>query len=132
DYLRVEYEITLNTFGKKASDSSIPPPRSTTSIKSEATVPDQCTIVVGGLQNADESKTVDKIPLLGDIPLIGYAFRNTSISKAYKTTYLFITPSIIKRDDFSDLKQVSDKLRQEVKNNAKHQTSPKSETKATD
>lgn len=107
DYLRIEYQITLNSFGTKPTDPSIPPPRNTSSIQSEATVPDGFTIIVGGLQTTDETENVDKVPFLGDIPIIEWFFKNTRIEKQYKTTYLFITPRIMKSDDFSDLKEIS-------------------------
>lgn len=116
-YLRVEYQITLNSFGDKPTETSIPPPRNTSSIRSEATVPDGYTIIVGGLQTSSEQTTVDKVPLLGDIPLLGLAFRNTSIKKAYSTTYLFITPVIMEQEDFSDLKDVSRQTQQEMEEN---------------
>lgn len=114
DYLRVEYEITLNAFETSSTDNTIPPPRRTTGIRSEATVPNESTIVVGGLQDAIQSRGVDKVPLLGDIPLIGYAFRRTIEREQYKTTYLFITPSIMKCKDFTDLKDASQKLHTEI------------------
>ncbi len=117
DYLRIEYQITLNSFGTKPTDPSIPPPRNTSSIQSEATVPNGFSIVVGGLQTTDESENVDKVPILGDIPLLGWAFRNTRIEKQYKTTYLFITPHIMENEDFSDLKQVSETALKEIEAN---------------
>ena len=107
DYLRVEYAITLNAFGEKA-DPVIPPARSTSQITSEATVPDGHTIIVGGLQSSNISESVDKVPVLGDIPILGLAFRNTISRKQYITTYLFITTTIMKSEDFADLKQISD------------------------
>ena len=115
DFLRVEYQITLNSFGTKPTDPSIPPPRNTSSIQSEATVPNGSSIVVGGLQTKDESENVDKVPFIGDVPILGWAFKNTKIEKQYKTTYLFITPHIMKNEDFSDLKQVSDNALKEIK-----------------
>jgi len=112
DYLRVEYNITLNTFGARSADPAIPPPRSTSNIKSEATVPDRHTIVVGGLQTVEETESFDKVPLLGDIPLLGMAFRKQVTRNIYKTSYLFITPCIMKCKDFSDLKSASDQATQ--------------------
>jgi len=114
DYLRVEYQITLNSFGIKPTLPSVPPPRNTTSIQSEATVPDGYTIVVGGLQTTDESENVDKVPLLGDIPILGSVFKNTDIEKQYKTTYLFVTPVIMESEDFADLRDVSIKAMEEA------------------
>jgi type II secretion system protein D len=117
NYLRVEYQITLNSFGTKPTDPSIPPPRNTSSIQSEATVPNGFSIVVGGLQTTDESENIDKVPILGDIPILEWAFKNTRIEKKYKTTYLFITPHIMENEDFSDLRQVSDNALKEIEAN---------------
>jgi len=127
DYLRVEYEITLNSFGTKPTDPSIPPPRNTSSIHSEATVPNGFTIVVGGLQTTEESENVDKVPLLGDIPILEWVFKNTKIEKQYKTTYLFITPHIMESEDFTDLKEVSKKALEEVEFNSNGKEKPDGE-----
>ena len=121
DYLRVEYQIMLNSFGEQA-DPELPPARSTSTIQSEATVPDGSTIVVGGIQASSESESVDNVPLLGDIPLVGLAFRNTVIRKQYITTYLFITTTIMKSEDFGDLEEVSKKALEKVKEDGSNQT----------
>jgi general secretion pathway protein D len=120
-YLRVEYQITLNSFAKKATEASVPPPRNTSNIRSEATVPNGHTIIVGGLQTSDVQKVTDKIPLLGDIPLVGLLFQNTSTRKTYKTTYLFITPIIIQQQDFSDLKDLSNQTVEEARVNEREE-----------
>ena len=109
NYLRVEYQITLNSFTDDSSDPTVPPPRSTNTIQSEATVPDGYTIVVGGLQTSDEKEAVSKFPILGDIPVLDLLFKNTSIEKTYKTVFLFITPHIMEKENFDDLKDVSQK-----------------------
>lgn len=114
NHLRLEYEITLNSFTAKPSLPSIPPPRSTTSIRSEATIPQGHTIVVGGLQSASDSESINKVPLLGDIPLIGALFKSTIIEKENKRIYLFITPYIMDSEDFSDLKSISNQAIEEV------------------
>ncbi|MHC4743840.1 MAG: secretin N-terminal domain-containing protein [Planctomycetota bacterium] len=107
DYLRVEYVITLNAFSAEPTDPSAPPPRTTTSIQAEATIPDGHTIVVGGLQSSNESESVTKVPLLGDIPIIKWAFRNTIKKKQLTTTYLFVTTTIMRDEGFDDLKDIS-------------------------
>lgn len=114
DYLRVEYRLIMNTFGTSSSDNSIPPPRRTNSIQSEVTIPNGYTVIVGGLQNTFESESVDKVPLLGDIPLLGLLFQKTTTSKRYTTTYLFMTPTIMKDDDFSDLRMISNQALDEM------------------
>ena len=53
------------------------------------------TMVVGGIRMADEQKTVRKIPLLGQIPLLGRLFRNKGSQRTATDLYAFITPEII-------------------------------------
>lgn len=53
------------------------------------------TLVIGGMLQEVENKTVHKIPVLGDLPLIGAAFRSTSTSKSKSELVIMITPNII-------------------------------------
>ena len=53
------------------------------------------TLVLGGLIQETEQKTVSKIPFLGDLPLIGAIFRSTSNSKTKNELVIMITPKII-------------------------------------
>ena len=54
------------------------------------------TIVLGGLLRSDESKTITKLPILGDIPLIGAAFRHKAKDTSDRELIIFITPHIVK------------------------------------
>src|SRR5690606_748390 len=74
DHLQLEYAIVLSTFGAGATSDGIPPPRQTNTIQSQVTVPDGSMIIVGGLNRTDIRKTVDAIPFLGKIPILGYLF----------------------------------------------------------
>jgi len=64
-------------------------------VKTTALVENGGTVVLGGLFQQTESNTVDKVPLLGDIPFLGNLFKSTT--KIYQRTELliFITPRII-------------------------------------
>lgn len=53
------------------------------------------TLIIGGLIQETEQKTVNKIPLLGDLPVIGSVFRSTSTSKAKSELVIMITPKIL-------------------------------------
>ena len=57
------------------------------------------TLVIGGLIQETEQKIVQKIPFLGDLPLIGTIFRSTSTSKAKNELVIMITPKILNDDD---------------------------------
>lgn len=69
---------------------------STRSIETRVVVRDQQTVVLGGLlQERDVVKT-SKIPLLGDIPLLGHLFKQTTKSKQKTNLVIMLTPYIVK------------------------------------
>jgi len=112
DYLRLTYSLTLNSF-TGAGAQGIPPPRQTDTVDSEVVVPDGYTVIVGGLRRRDISETVQKIPVLGDIPGLKHLFRNVTLSDTESTLFVFIRPTILRDDEFLDLKYLSDwELRQ--------------------
>ena len=53
------------------------------------------TVVIGGLMSETMEKTVTKMPLLGDIPILGYLFKEDSLSKVKTNLLVFITPIVI-------------------------------------
>lgn len=54
------------------------------------------TLVLGGLIQEEEKKTVTKFPILGDLPLIGSAFRSSSVKNERSELVIMVTPRIIK------------------------------------
>lgn len=56
------------------------------------------TIVLGGLLRNETSKTITKVPFLGDIPLLGRFFRHDDISESERELIIFITPKILDAD----------------------------------
>ena len=52
-------------------------------------------MVIGGLLQTDTSSTVKKIPILGDIPVLGHLFRSTSKQKTETELLIFVTPEIV-------------------------------------
>jgi type II secretory pathway component GspD/PulD (secretin) len=61
-------------------------------------VRDKQTIAVGGLRSSQDTETVRKVPILGDIPILGLPFRNLNKSKDQRELIIFITPHIISAD----------------------------------
>lgn len=103
-YIRLAYEIELSAFTGTTSPDGIPPPKLERSLSSESvTVPGDMTIVVGGIQVDTTNDTIVKVPLLGDLPLIGYLFRDTNKNDSQTTLYVFITPRILRDPNFRDL-----------------------------
>ena len=55
------------------------------------------TIVIGGLTREEEVKSVEKIPILGDLPIIGALFRSETTRKEVKNLTIFITAKVVKK-----------------------------------
>src|SRR5690606_24475951 len=65
------------------------------SIKTTVLADDGETIVLGGLIQDDVTRTESKVPLLGDIPLLGVLFRSTSDSREKRNLMVFLRPTIL-------------------------------------
>jgi type II secretory pathway component GspD/PulD (secretin) len=63
-------------------------------------VHNQNTLVMGGLVQDNPQSTTTKVPFLGDIPLLGYAFHSENKSATKDNLLVFITPTIVKDTDF--------------------------------
>lgn len=63
--------------------------------KQLVTVKNAQTVVISGMVQTLESKKFNKIPLLGDIPIIGWLFRNSEIRTTKSNLMIFLTPHII-------------------------------------
>ena len=61
-------------------------------------VPNGMTMVIGGLLNSEDTKTVSKIPLLSSIPILGEFFKHTSRSRDKRELIILITPHIVGED----------------------------------
>ncbi len=66
------------------------------SAKTSVLVQDESTIVIGGLIRDDLNTTENKIPLLGDIPILGYLFKTTTRSVEKTNLLIFLTPHIVR------------------------------------
>jgi type IV pilus assembly protein PilQ len=53
------------------------------------------TIVIGGLIHDTQSEAVFKVPILGDIPLLGYLFKKKSVSRSRMELLIFVTPRVL-------------------------------------
>ena len=69
-------------------------------IETRVMIPSGNTLVLGGLVSDDIRTSNIKVPLLGDIPLLGRAFRSDSKSRQKNNLLIFITPTIVQDTDF--------------------------------
>jgi len=106
---------TLETPDGKLTGPS-PPDTVSADVKTVITVPDSKTIILGGLEKLNQSKGGTKVPLLGDLPLVGVFFRKTESKDAQSRLYLFVRANILrpeKEQVASDIVRMSDKNREE-------------------
>ena len=69
-------------------------------IETQVLIPDGNTLVMGGLVNDSPVSQSTKVPVLGDIPFLGYAFRSETKSLNKDNLIIFITPTIVQDSDF--------------------------------
>lgn len=94
-FVTLTYDLTLSNFVGSGSDG-IPPPRQERTVTSESvTIPSDSTIIVGGITIDNDTDTRIKVPLLGDIPILGYLFSDSTWNNSKTTLYVFITPKIL-------------------------------------
>jgi type II secretory pathway component GspD/PulD (secretin) len=101
--------VTVTVQGGAGSpSSSYPVPEfDMRKIDSQVMIPDGNTLVMGGLVNDNPTASYTKVPLLGDIPGLGWAFKSESKSMQKDNLIIFMTPTIIKNADFQPATSVS-------------------------
>lgn len=65
-------------------------------VTTDARIKDGETLILGGLIREEDIQAVQKIPLLGDLPILGTIFRNTSVTKTRNEVVIMLTPQIMK------------------------------------
>jgi Flp pilus assembly secretin CpaC len=70
------------------------------SITTQVLIPNANTLVLGGLVQDSPTANYTKVPLLGDIPGLGFMFRSENKSEDKENLLIFITPTIVKDTDF--------------------------------
>ncbi len=94
DFVRLEIDNELSDVSNP-NFNGLGPATSKRTIKSVVTVHDQQSIVLGGLIKDSVSDTVNKVPLLGDIPILGYLFKSTTKTISKQNLLIVLTPYIV-------------------------------------
>jgi type IV pilus assembly protein PilQ len=71
------------------------PPIETKNVKSEVLIENGGTVVIGGIYEEEESTGENKVPLLGDVPVLGQLFRSESKVSNRRELLVFVTPRIV-------------------------------------
>lgn len=89
--LTIEQEVS-SVSGATGVDISI----NKREIKTTVMADNGATIILGGLIDEDVQESVQKVPLLGDIPVLGHLFKSTSNTKRKRNLMVFLRPTIIR------------------------------------
>lgn len=103
DVVRLKIEHELSNFEERQQDAIASPERSR-KINTTVMAADGQTVVLGGLMQDVVSHTKSKVPILGDIPILGWLFRQSSSRSDKQNLLIFITPHVIRDpSDFSEV-----------------------------
>ena len=104
----VEPEFSVQTGNVTFASGALTYPQpivATRTAKTTLLVDSGQTVVLGGLRKKDVNKTVNKVPILGDIPLICYLFRFEGEDTTNSEMLVFITPRIVADASLSDVEK---------------------------
>ncbi|MEN1705237.1 MAG: secretin N-terminal domain-containing protein [Planctomycetota bacterium] len=108
DHLVLQYDVSLSAFTGDAADPSLPPPRQTTSLSSRATIPDGYTVALGGIEVVTNAEGESRVPILGQIPILGNLFKTQSETRSRARFFVFIRANVMRDNGFESLKYLSD------------------------
>jgi type II secretory pathway component GspD/PulD (secretin) len=125
DQLQLDIILTRVDFDEKldysitgpdvALTGPTPPDLLTSDVTTIVTVPDNHTIILGGLEKISQSKGGTKVPILGDLPVLGGLFRSTANKDTQSRLYVFVKAHILRPGEeataVSDIEVVSAKNR---------------------
>ncbi|MBM4027347.1 MAG: hypothetical protein FJ280_18365 [Planctomycetes bacterium] len=99
--LRLDIILTRSDFDQKdlASSANRPPGTGTSQVDTKVTLPNGSTVILGGMLRMNQSKGGSKVPLLGDIPLVGGLFRSVRNADDQRKLYMFVKAEIIRPDE---------------------------------
>lgn len=109
DVVRLEIEQETKDIGGK--DAELGPTWTQRKLKTQVVVHDQQSVVIGGLIQERDIYNVTKVPLLGDIPILGYLFKYSTKAKKKTNLLILLTPYIVK--DQLDLQAIRERKMRE-------------------
>ncbi len=109
----LELSLEVSAFGGASSGDGALPDKNRNTVESRVTIADNELFIIGGLARAIDSLAVSKIPILGDLPLIGRLFQSRSSDRRRDNLYVFLTCQII-NEDSSELSRLTSEARSEM------------------
>jgi len=110
---QVLIELRLDSEDLGGTDALSQPIWTNRNIETRVVVRDQQTVVVGGMTQERETHSAAKVPLLGDVPILGHLFKYTKREKRKTKLVVMMTPYIVK--DHLDLQNMVDRKAREMR-----------------
>ncbi len=113
DYVKLNLyqEISALKEQSETLTAAVGPTTTKRSTKTSVVVKDLQTVIISGLMQEKEEESLDRVPVLGDMPLLGWLFKNKTTTKTKTNLLVFLTPHIVK--DSAQLAQITDKKQEE-------------------
>lgn len=114
DYVKLDIYQEISSVKRESNTDlliSVGPTTTKRSTTTSIVVKDSQTVVIGGLMQETEEEATDKVPILGDIPILGWAFKSNTTKKKKTNLLVFLTPHIVR--DAGALERITDKKRKE-------------------
>lgn len=93
-----EGSVILNVDVNKDSRGTLTPQGysiNTKHVQTQVLVENGGTVVIGGIYTQDEGETINKVPVLGDVPVLGNLFKNKTRTSAKTELLIFLTPKVV-------------------------------------
>jgi type IV pilus assembly protein PilQ len=74
------------------------PPINTQNVETQVLVDNGETVVLGGVYEQTKTKSINRVPFFGDLPLVGGLFRNKTETNDKQELLIFVTPKLLKED----------------------------------
>jgi general secretion pathway protein D len=113
DNLTLKLTLEISSFSGSGS-VNLPPGTNSRKYEGEVTVPNGRYVVFGGLEQETERFVENKVPFLGDIPILGHLFKNWNRSKTKTKVYIFVRPTIFEQNSFSGEARLGSHLREKI------------------
>jgi general secretion pathway protein D len=107
DHIVLDYSVRLSSFVGESANASLPPPRQQNSVQSSVMIPDGHAVVVGGIELTTTGDAESRVPVVGEMPLIGELFKSRSKSDSHSKFYVFIRADVMRRHGFDGLRAIS-------------------------
>ena len=93
--IRMEIHPELSDGSVEIHENFTVPNKETTQVTTNIMVRDGCTVIIGGLMKEQLLNTTTQVPLLGNLPLVGFVFRNVKETIERREVLVLITPRIV-------------------------------------